>query len=290
MQTLETTGKAPTLPENQRTALISLLADDDPMVYHLVRGKLLSYGPAACAWLRPQTLSSDPRMRRRAVEIVHHLARQASDERFLDFCARNGEDLELEEGVGLLAQTLYPDINREAYSALFDSWANELRERIHGRAAAEQTLTLVSRFLFEELGFEGNEHCGYQAECCYLSQIVDRRSGNPVGLSAVYLFITRRLRLPVTGIGLPGHFLCRYQSSTAEIFIDCFRKGIFLTKADCIKYLLQANYGLSEGHLSPVSSKRMLWHMCHNLVVTYGHLEMSQEAARVQRYVSALAR
>jgi len=34
----------------------------------------------------------------------------------------------------------------------------------------------------------------------------------------------------------------------------------------------------------------MLWHMCHNLVVTYGHLEMSQEAARVQRYVSALAR
>jgi len=104
------------------------------------------------------------------------------------------------------------------------------------------------------------------------------------------LFIARRLRLPVTGIGLPGHFLCRYQSSTKEIYIDCFRKGIFLTKADCIKYLLHANYGLAEGHLSPVSPKRMLLRMCSNLVLTYGHLEMTEEAARVQRYVNVLSR
>ncbi len=290
MQTLETNDTVATLPENQRTALVSLLADEDPAVYHLVRSKLLSYGPAACAWLRPQTLSSDPRMRRRALEILNHQARRVSDERFLEFCRRNGEDLELEEGVGLLAQTQYPGMNREAYSALFDTWSSELRDRLSPRATAEQTLTAINRFLFEELGFEGNEHCGYQADCCYLNRIVDERSGDPIGLCAVYLFITRRLRLPVTGIGLPGHFICRYQSSTAEVFIDCFRKGIFLTKADCIKYLLHANYGLSEGHLSPVSPKRMVLRMCHNLVLTYGHLEQSEEAARVQRYVSALAR
>jgi len=54
MQTLETTATFVTLPENQRAALISLLADDDVAVYRLIRNKLLSYGPAAGEWLRPR--------------------------------------------------------------------------------------------------------------------------------------------------------------------------------------------------------------------------------------------
>jgi regulator of sirC expression with transglutaminase-like and TPR domain len=290
MPTIETNEPSGVLPENQRAALVSLLADDDPAVYHLVRSKLIAYGPTACEWLRPETLSSDPRMRRRAAEILQHQARRASDHRFIDFCRRHGEDLDLEEGVGLLAQTRYPEMNGEAYSALFDNWAGELRDRLSARATAEDTLMVLNQFLFEELGFGGNDDYGYQPDCCYLNQIVDKRAGNPIGLCTVYLLIARRLRLPVTGIGLPGHFICRYQSSTTEIYIDCFRKGIFVTKADCIKYLLNSNYGLAEGHLSPVGSKRILLRMCNNLLNTYGHLEMTDEAARIQKYIAALSR
>jgi regulator of sirC expression with transglutaminase-like and TPR domain len=290
MQTLESSASLASLSENQRNALISLLADDDPAVYHLIRSKLLSYGPGVSEWLRPQTLSSDPKMRRRATEILSHQAREANDERFLQFCRRNGEDLDLEEAVGWLARTRYPEANHEAYGALLDTWASELRERIDPRATAQETLAVFNRFFFEELSFSGNDHYGYEPECCYVNRIVDKRSGNPIGLCAIYLFLARRLRLPITGIGLPGHFVCRYQSSTAEVYIDCFRKGVFLTKADCIKYLLQANYGLAEGHLAPISAKRILLRMCNNLVNTYGHLEMTQEAARVQRYVAALSR
>jgi regulator of sirC expression with transglutaminase-like and TPR domain len=290
MQTLESSASLASLPENQRNALISLLADDDPAIYHLIRAKLLSYGPGVSEWLRPQTLSSDPKMRRRAAEILSHQAREANDERFLEYCRRNGEDLDLEEAVGWLARTRYPEVNGEAYSALLDTWASELGERIDPRGTAQETLALVNRFFFEELSFSGNDHYGYEPESCYVNRIVDKRSGNPIGLCAVYLFLARRLRLPIAGIGLPGHFVCRYQSSTAEIYIDCFRKGVFLTKADCVKYLLQANYGLAEGHLSPVSAKRILLRMCNNLVNTYGHLEMTHEAARVQRYIAALSR
>jgi regulator of sirC expression with transglutaminase-like and TPR domain len=290
MPTLDVKVPLDALSENQRAALISLLADDDPAIYQLIRGKLLAYGPAACEWLRPQVLSSDPRMRRRAHEILNYHARQAGDERFLDFCQHNGEDLDLEEAALLLAATRYPEINRVAYPALFDSWAGELRERLAPRASAEQTLTTVNRFLFEELGFSGDEHYGYEPERSYLNRIVDKRTGNPIGLCAIYLFMARRLRLPITGIGLPGHFICRYQSSTAEIYLDCFRKGVFLTKADCVKYLLHANYGLAEGHLSPISARRILVRMCKNLVTTYGHLEDTDEAARMHRYVVALTR
>src|SRR6267143_3724465 len=119
-----------TLSLSQRAALISLLVDEDPAIYQIVRRKLLSYGQVACEWLQPHMLSSDPVMRRRALEIVHHLARKGSDEKFLDFCLHNGEEFDLEMAVGLLAQTQYPDTNIEAYRALYDNWACELRARI----------------------------------------------------------------------------------------------------------------------------------------------------------------
>ena len=95
---------------------------------------------------------------------------------------------------------------------------------------------------------------------------------------------------PSLGIGLPGHFICRYQSLTEEVYIDCFRKGKFWTKGDCVRYLLQTNHTLQEGHMAPVSSRRILLRMCANLHQTYSCLEMRDEASRIQRYLVALAK
>lgn len=290
MQTFAASESPVALSESQRGALISLLADDDPAVYHLVRSKLLAFGPVAIDWLRPYTLSPEPKLRRRVLAIINDEARRANHERFVDYCRRKGEELDLEEAACLLASTRFPEIHHEGYAALFDSWANDLGERAAHDDSSTKILEKINKFVFEELQFEGDEHYAYDPDSCYINRIVDRRRGNPIGLCAIYLFLTRRLRLPVTGIGLPGHFICRYQDSKSELYIDCFRKGLFLTKADCIKYLLRANYGIADGHLAPVTPKRILLRMCNNLINTYGHLEMVEEAAKAQCYAKALTR
>ena len=279
-----------TLTDSQRTALISLLADEDPAIYQTIRGKLLSYGKEVSQWLQPHMLSSDPLLRRRALEIVSHLGRNDNDEVFLAFCLNNGEELDLELGTGLLARTQYPTANIAAYQALYDQWAAELRVRIDPSGDAEQTLGAINRYLFEELGFEGNDQYSDDPTSCYLNQVVDQRTGNPISLCSIYLFLAKRLKLPIAGIGLPGHFICRYQSLTEEVYIDCFQKGKFWTKADCVRYLLQTNHTLQEGYLAPVSSRRILLRMCANLHQTYSCLEMREEASRVQRYLVALAK
>ncbi|MDB6032589.1 MAG: hypothetical protein JWM16_2927 [Verrucomicrobiales bacterium] len=290
MRTLISNGTPNPLKESQRKALISLLVDDDPAIYQIIRHKLLSYGAQACDWLRPYMLSSDPAMRRRAREIVEHFARENSDQAFLAFCLNKGEEFDLEEATGLLSLTQYPSANIAAYRALYDSWAAELLTRIDRSTDAETVLGTINHYLFEELGFAGDDHYSQNPECCYLNQVVDRRSGNPISLCAIYLFVARRLRLPVVGIGLPGHFICRYQSSIKEIYVDAFHGGKFWTKADCIKHLLNSSHGLQEGYLAPVSSRRILLRMCANLHQTYATLEMSEEASRMQRYLVALAK
>ena len=290
MLTAISTQASETLSDNQKAALLKLLTDEDIAVYHTIRGKILSYGHSASEWLRPHTLSTDPVLRRRANELVLYLARQDADNSFLAFCLNQGEDLDIEEGAWLLSRTQYPDINVAAYQALFDSYAGDLRERIDFGSPPESILATINQYLFSELGFVGNETNYYDPDNSYLNRVVDRRTGNPISLCLTYLFVARRLKLPIVGIGMPGHFLIRFQSSTGEVFIDAFNRGKLLTKADCIKYLLHTSHGFQEGYLAPVSPRRILLRMCSNLHQIYAQLELADETSRVQRYIVALAK
>lgn len=276
--------------ESQRTALLRLLTDEDPGVYEAVRAKILSFGPRTVGWLHPHSLSNDPLMRRRVHEIVLYFGRQEADTQFLSFCLKQSEDLDLEQGAWLLAQTQYPEINLEAYAAVLDSFAGELRERLDLEADARQILIRVNDYLFRELGFSGNEADYYDPNNSYLNRVLDRRTGNPISLSLLYLLLARRLRLPVAGIGLPGHFICRYQGPAGDIYVDPFFRGRLLTKADCVQYLLQGNYSVQDEHLTPISSRRLLLRICSNLHQIYAHQELEELTTRVQRYLVALAK
>jgi len=276
--------------DSQKTALVKLLADEDTTVYHLVRGKILSYGPQVSSWLRPHTLSSEPVLRRRAQEIIQHLSRHEADTQFVGFCLSHGDDLDLEQGAWLLARTQYPDINISAYQALLDSFAADLREKLAGEERTISLLAIVNEYLFSELGFAGNQENYYDPENSYLNRVIDRRSGNPISLSTVFWLLARRLKLPVVGIGMPGHFLCRYQSSTDAIYIDPFNRGKILTRADCVKYLQQTSHGFQESFLAPVSMGGTLLRTCTNLHKIYSQLDLKDEAGRFQRYLVALSK
>jgi regulator of sirC expression with transglutaminase-like and TPR domain len=278
------------LSENEKNALLRLLGDESPAVYQAVREKILSCGQPVIPWLRPCTLSNDPALRRRSQEIIQHLSRQKADNRFLSFCLTEGQDLNLEQGAWLLAQTQYPETNLEAYQALFDSYASDLLERVDLRADADQIIAAFNDYVFSVLRFKGNEEDYYDPDNNYLTRVMDRRKGNPINLCLVYMMLARRLRLPVTGIGLPGHFICRYQSASEEYYIDVFNQGKIWTKANCIQYLLYRNVAVQDELLAPVNSRRMLLRVCGNLHQIYQHLEMKEQTNRLHRYVIALAK
>jgi regulator of sirC expression with transglutaminase-like and TPR domain len=290
METFATIATPEELRESQKAALINLLADEDPSVHRAVREKILSLGPITRPWLQPHTLSSDPLLRRRTQELIRHFDCQATDNAFLGFCLRHGEDFDLEEGAWLLARTQYPEINVVAYQALLDSFVAELRQRVGLYKHANQILGQINEYLFNELSFTGNEQNYYDPDNSFLNRVLDRRTGNAITLSLLYILIARRLHLPVVGVGLPGHFICRYQSSSAEIYVDAFNHGRQLTKADCIHHLVRGQYDLNDDYLSPVSSRRIFQRICRNLHQIYLQLELADSATRFQRYLVALGK
>ena len=277
------------LSNGQRSALIRLLGDEDPKIHEPVRARLMACGPEVVGWLRPHLVATDPILRRHAHEIVLHFRRADADADFLAFCLNQGEDLDLERGIGLLCQTRYPTALLEVFTAQLDQISKELRVRSITQVAPQQRLLTATRYLFSELQFRGDAHYESDPESCYFNRVMERHMGNPIGLCTLLLLVCKRLGLPVAGIGLPGHFVCRFQTSTTELYIDCFNQGRFLTKSDCVKYLHATNHALEEGYLAPVSTRRILMRMCANLQQTYIHLNDEPEAALVKRYLVALA-
>ena len=59
-----------------------------------------------------------------------------------------------------------------------------------------------------------------------MNEVMDDREGLPITLSVLFIELANRLDLPVSGLGLPGHFIAVYKeksgSNFKEILIDPF--------------------------------------------------------------------
>ena len=281
----------PVMPtESQRRALIVLLGDEDDAIARTASDRLKACGSIACDWLKPHLLSNDALLRRRARSIVSHFNRMKADNAFLGFALQSGEELNMEQGIWLLARTQYPDLNEAAYAAQLDGFAEQLAAMLPVGGDSDTLMATVNEFLFDKLGFHGNQDNYYQLENSYMNKVVDRRTGTPISLCAVYMLVMKRIGLPVAGVGLPGHFIVRFQSATAEVYVDCFNRGKLWTKANCNSYILGTGHNLQEGFLQPVTPRRMLQRMCSNLHQIYSQQELPEETERLGRYLVALAR
>lgn len=278
------------LSDEKRKALLCLLADEDPRIYLPVREKIISLGPHVCDWLKYFVLDENPIVRRRVRDVISHFKRLKADTGFSAFCLNNGEDFELEEACWLLARTVDPEINTEAYRAVLDDYAHDLMHKIDFGSEPESIMAAINRYLFQTQRYQGNEDNYYSADNSYLNRVIDQRLGNPISLCMIYQLVGRRLGLPVTGIGLPGHFLCRFQTPRQDYYIDAFNKGRLLTKTDCMKYLKQAGYEFHETFLMPASSRRILLRMCSNLHQIYQRDNQAADAARLHGYIVALSK
>ena len=281
----------PSPPSIQRQlALLTLLGDDDPSVVSQIRAQLIAGGPATLDWLENHRFHDEPVVRRRLREIFDHFAAAQADSEFLTFTLAHGENFDLEYAIWLFVRTKYPSAPVEAYRAQLDEWAGRLRPELPDAGSVEAKLKIINQYLFGTLGFKGNTEAYYDPQNSYLNRVMDRRRGIPISLCLLYLFLTHRLGLPVTGIGMPGHFLCRYQTPREEFYIDAFHEGRLLTKLDCLKKLRDFGSDFDEAALSPISSRRILQRVVANLHLLHKEARNRTETDRFQRYMIALAR
>jgi regulator of sirC expression with transglutaminase-like and TPR domain len=275
------------VPETQIRALIRLLSDDDQRVAQTIAGKLVEVGDRAVPMLREAEIEH-PAMAERIRRVLDDIHGQRLEAEFHGLSASSDETLDLETGAFLIARFAYPELDARAYRRMLDSMAAEICERLGRRVSGEETVKIVNRYMFVEQGFSGNTKQYYEVENSYLNKVLERRTGIPISLSAIYLLIAKRLKLPVFGVGMPGHFLVKYETTRYRIFVDSFNGGALLTQRDCARFLEQAGYGFEERYLQKTPTRSILIRMLKNLVAIYNKMEQTSKSVRLTRFIEIL--
>ncbi|GIV98936.1 MAG: hypothetical protein KatS3mg058_0340 [Roseiflexus sp.] len=181
------------------------------------------------------------------------------------------------------------DGNPLASLRIIDAMAEAARERVAGRRDSRAIVAALNNYLFEELGFRGN-HWNYSDPAnSFLDQVIARRVGLPILLSVLYLEIGWRLRLPVVGLALPGHFLVRYiDAREGDLYIDPFNRGRLWSYAECERQIVSfagvVDPALVRQIMAPPSPRSILIRILRNLKSAYIQREQFERAlAAVER-------
>ena len=274
--------------ESQIKALIRLLSDEDERIVKTISGKLVEIGPPAVPLLQEAEIEQ-PEMARRIALVLDQIRGSRLEEELHDLVAHPEDQMDLlEAGAFLIARYAYPGLDEAAYVRKLDEMAGEVRNRIGQRVSGEETVKTLGRYLFIEQGFRGNPKNYYEVDNSYLNRVIDRRTGIPISLSVLYLLVGKRLELPVFGIGMPGHFLVKFEADRYKVFVDCFNGGALLSERDCARFLMQAGYGFEERYLQKSSPRAILVRILKNLIPIYNKLDEAVKGARLSRFIKIL--
>ena len=154
--------------------------------------------------------------------------------------------------------------------------------RAHAVRRGGSRVEALNSYLFEELGFVGNESDYYDPRNSMLHQVLGRRVGIPITLSVVYIEVGRRAGLRVEGVGLPGHFIVRaYEDGEGEgVLVDPFNRRA-TDAEECqgrIDLIYDGRVELSAEHLRAAGARSILVRMLGNLKAVYARAGLFRRA------------
>src|SRR5262245_47271970 len=182
----------------------------------------------------------------------------------------------LAEAALMIACEEYPQLELAPYLDELDQIAKAAQDKLTPDDTPLEVVQKINGVLFDTYGFRGNTNDYYDPRNSFFNDVLDRRIGIPITLSAVYIEVSRRLNFSIAGVGMPGHFLVKYFDRQEEFFIDSYNRGQILTHDDC-RARLRELYGDSlEFHdrmLGRATNRQILWRMLNNLKDIYvkGH-------------------
>ncbi len=252
--------------------------------------KLGSVGKGVDAILeeRASALESQAELMRQLADDVHTAAIIDGMRTALNLGDDDGQQPDLLRAALLLAQLDNKEVRPDDYIQRVDAIADEILGELAENSDDAQRLDALDRWLFELNGFRGSENQYYTSSNSYLNEVIDDREGLPIALSVLYIELARRLNLNVQGVGLPGHFIVRFDppaQPAATEWIDVFQQGERMTDDDLDRHVRDRGLRLEPRFTEAQQPTAIVERMVRNLLAL---AERDREDRRVLRYLEVL--
>ncbi len=258
--------------ENQIKALINLVDDSDESIYFQVREEILSIGIDAVPHLEEAWEKSDlgETFMHRIEDIIHEIQFTNVTESLIDWTKKGGK--QLLTGVLLINKYHFPDLNTLEVKALIQRMADRLISKLKPSDSRRIQISKMNEVLFQEYHFQGDNDDYYSSKNSFLNKVLERRKGNPLLLSVIYIEVARLANIPIVGINLPRHFVVGLQNENEdkmEFYISPFNQGSILTKDDVEIYLKKINLPVEPKYYEECSHVDILLRIVLNLINSY---------------------
>ena len=191
----------------------------------------------------------------------------------------------------LIARLDNENFDLDSYLEKADRLANKIKKSFGKSSSGEEKLIVLVRQLFDEMGFHGSTLDYHHRSNSYMNEVMDDREGLPITLSILLIELANRLDLPVSGLGLPGHFMAIYREDipvensdkpkAKELLIDSFG-GKIVSREEASRI---TGVPLKEEDFEPVSHRDIITRMRRNLIQS---AEREEDSLARLRYVDAI--
>lgn len=278
--------------EAKVSQLVADLDHDRFAVRERARLALLEIGRPAVPMLLEATASESPEQRLQARDLVHEIRARELTGHFEELAATEGDALDVELGMWLIARILDPEVKRDTITRQLDAMADSVRRRLGEDAPGErkprQTVDAIAAVLRDDFGLAGDEDTYDHPDNSSIHRVLKRRKGLPILLSEITVAIARRLSVPLVGLGIPGRYMVLYDlpGEDGDLILDPFGGWEVVT----LKEVREAAPFLAPARdLVPSSGRSTLVRMLNNLHADALEQQEQSLAEAALRYRALLA-
>ena len=280
-----------TLPKSEIKAITKLLKSNDEETFKLLEEQFKTFDTKTFEEINNEISPDDIELKRNFLEFAFKIKRAQLKNDFNKWSKNHSSDLE--DGVFLVAAFANPLLDTEHYSKLLNSWANSISQNLKKVKLKDDPTSVINEinhFVFMELGFKGNKNNFYDPENSFIDKVMEKRLGNPILLSMIYLLITKRIGLSFSGVNMPAHFLVQYRDAFEPIIVDPFNQGEIVTKSVCQERIKALKLIWQGDYLSCPTNKQIILRMMQNLINIYQNNEEFDLKEYLEDYVNIIKR
>ncbi|MBI4398455.1 MAG: tetratricopeptide repeat protein [Candidatus Omnitrophica bacterium] len=176
----------------------------------------------------------------------------------------------------LFSKQVDPSINGEEIKSKIKKLADEIRPRIENEKSPQKILDTLRECVYERWGFDVQPVEGIRAgtgyydtlirmsrespkaiyENSFLVPVLEKKQGNCLGLTSVYLALAEELKLPLYPVVVPYHIFPRYDDGNVRINIETTAYGANLSDEFYAKISRISKQAIRNGaYLKTLSAK-----------------------------------
>lgn len=281
------------MTDKEFSALIRLIDDPDPLIYNIVKSKLVDMGESVISDLQTvRDAASEGSFKRARIEpVLNEILCQLLKKSFDDWKSSGGD---LQTGALLVAKYAYPDLKTDIIEHSLEKIEKTAGYECRINLSPLEQIRTLNYVLYEKMKFKGNSEDFYAPENSFINKVLETGRGNSVTMAMVYCMIARRAGLPVYGVNLPKNFILAYVKDTFNssifessgndvmFYINPFNHGAVLGRREIDYFLKQQSINPDRQYYNPCSDFTFVQRLLYNLSVSYEYCGQNSKSEDIK--------